>query len=202
MVNMNKTIILLLSVLLLTLSCSQKESVWTDRAVEIVASKYYVYEPNPLYQDEAEKINKLFKYVLINRNKLSSEEKKKICNQALSQSSKTDTLQSEAEEEPALEDSVDERRALLSRSVLLSTAALVSAPNEALEYTKNARRLLINVADGKPHELLEEEYAMTFILEILILREEDKKVVISSINKLSNLPLDTKKPVIEIIKNL
>lgn len=142
------------------------------------------------------------------RNRLNAQEQKKIYIKIVAQCGENSKSGMRVHDEAAMEDSVDERRGLMKHSICLSTAALVSKPNVARQYFKNARELLTNVADGKAHELLEEESSATFILEILYLREhnilkdENKKSAISAINKLSNLFSESKKPLIEVINNL
>lgn len=203
-----KIIFLLLSTTILLFSCSKTESRWNDRARKIVEQNYYVYEPNPLYMEEANKINELFRNALTNRNKLAEQERKKIHHEAMVKCGENEESGSEANDEPAVEDSVDERRDLIQHSICMSTAALVSEPNEALEYFRNARAILTNGTDGKAHEFLEEEYSATYVLEILYLREhnilkdENKKSAISAVNKLSNLSAESRKPIIEVIENL
>jgi len=207
MINKYKKPILLLTMIVLASSCTNKETDRVDRAIKIVETSYYVYEPNPMYKEDARKVNELFLYTLRNRNKLGVDEQRKIYNQAMSQSGK-DALVAEAEDDQAIEDSVDERRGLITQSICLSTAALVSAPDDAIQYFNDARGLLTNDVDGSAHEYLEEEYSATFILEILylhehnMLRDEDKRVAVKAINELSSLSSASKRTIVEIIANL
>jgi hypothetical protein len=203
-----KIIVFLICISLLLLSCSKKESPWPDRARQIVEKSYYVYEPNPLYKDEAQKINDLFHYALANRNNLDAQEQKKIHREAMAQCGENEEPGLGADDEQAIEDSVDERRDLIKYSVCMSTAALVSEPNEALLDFRKARSILTNGTNGKAHELLEEEYSATVMLEVLYLRDhnilkgENKQSAVNAINKFSNLSLASRKTIIEVIDNL
>jgi hypothetical protein len=143
-----------------------------------------VYEPNPIYLDEAKKLNELFLYALNNRNKLDSNERKNIYSKVMG-------LDEENEEESALEDAVDVNREMMRESIAMSTAALVSEPKKALNYFERAKESLNE--SGKTSESMEDEYSALLVLESLYLSEHkllndaNKKAMIGTINSFNNL---------------
>jgi len=104
-----------------------------------------------------------------------------------------------------IEDAVDERRSIMKESMCMATLALISSKKEAIAYFKNAREVL---ASGAAHELMEEEYVSTVVLEALylsernILKNKDRELAISEIRKLNNLSIKDKETFVDIIHNL
>jgi hypothetical protein len=157
-----------------------------------------VYEPNPIYLDEAKKLNDLFIYALNNRNKLESTERKNIYSKSMTSYEEND------EAESAVEDAVDENRLMIKKSITMSTAALVSDPKEGLKYFERAKESLNE--GGKTSESMEDAYAALLVLECLYLSEHkllndvDREDMISTINSFSNLSKKSKESFIGVIK--
>jgi hypothetical protein len=82
----------------LLISCSKDKPRQADRAVQIITESYYIYEPNPIYLDEAKEINELFRYSLINRNTINSNEQKNIFSKATALYGENDEAGSALEE--------------------------------------------------------------------------------------------------------
>jgi hypothetical protein len=198
---MKKTTTLVIFILCLScflISCTKEKPRPTARAIQIITENYYVYEPNPIYLDEAKNLNELFSYALNKRNKLESTERKNIY-------SKSMTLYEENDEaESALEDAVDENRLMIRKSITMSTAALVSEPKEALKYFERAKESLNE--GGKTSESMEDAYSALLVLEGLYLSEHkllndaNKKAMISTINSFSNLSKKSKESFIGVIQ--
>ncbi len=182
-------------------SCTKKEPRETDSAIQLILKSYYLDEPNPSYKDQAKELNDLFRYALINRNKIDTGEQKTVY-------AKAKTLCKKDDDEEAVEDAVDERRIMLKESICMSTVALVTPSKEALKYYNDARNALASGADRTAHELLEEEYAATVLLELLYLSEhnmiksKNRESSVTAINKLSNISVKDREPFIEVIRNL
>jgi hypothetical protein len=198
---MKKTTTLVIFILCLScflISCTKEKPRPTARAIQIITENYYVYEPNPIYLDEAKNLNELFSYALNKRNKLESTERKNIY-------SKSMTLYEENDEaESALEDAVDENRLMIRKSITMSTAALVSEPKEALKYFERAKESLNE--GGKTSESMEDAYSALLVLEGLYLSEHkllndaNKKAMISTINSFSNLSKKSRESFIGVIQ--
>jgi hypothetical protein len=198
---MNKTIniaLLILSLICLLMSCTKEKPRPTARAIQIITDIYYVYEPNPLYTDEAKEINELFWYSLINRNKLDSNERKNIYSKAM-------TLYEENDEaESALEDAVDINRLMIRKSICMSIAAMVSQPKEAQNYFDRAKDSLSE--GGRTNEFMEDSYSAILVLEALYLSEhkflndENKKAMINTVISFSHLSKKSKESLTEIIR--
>jgi hypothetical protein len=180
----------------LLIGCTKSKPRPIDRAIKIINENYYVYEPNPLYLDSANEINELFKNALINRDKLSADEKQRIYSKAVALC--------ETADESALEDAVAESREMMRGSLCMSTAAIVSQPEKALNYFESARRSLTR--NGIPDEFMEDSYSATFVLEVLYLYEHkmltsaNKDVAVSTINKFTHLSKTSQAAFIEVIK--
>lgn len=166
-------------------SCTKEKPGPTARAMQIITENYYVYEPNPIYLDEANTLNELFHYSLNNRNKLNPDERKNIHAKA------ADLYEENGEAGSAVEDAVDEDRLMTRKSIALSVAALMSEPKEALKYFERAKESLSE--GGKPSESMEDEYSALLVLEALYLSEHkslnnaNRKAMISVINSFDNL---------------
>lgn len=198
---MKKTITLVILILCLScflISCTKEKPRPTARAIQIITENYYVYEPNPIYLDEAKNLNELFSYALNNRNKLESTEQKKIYSKVMALYEEND------EAESALEDAVDESRLMIRKSITMSTAALVSEPKEALKYFERAKESLNE--GGKTSESMEDAYSALLVLEGLYLSEHkmlndaNKKSMISTISSFSNLSEKSKESFIGVIR--
>jgi hypothetical protein len=182
----------------LLISCTKEKPRPTARAIQIITENYYVYEPNPIYLDEAKNLNELFSYALNKRNKLESTERKNIYSKSMTSYEEND------EAESAVEDAVDENRLMIKKSITMSTAALVSDPKEGLKYFERAKESLNE--GGKTSESMEDAYAALLVLECLYLSEHkllndvDREDMISTINSFSNLSKKSKESFIGVIK--
>lgn len=173
-----------------------------ENAVRIILKHYIFEEPNPIYREYAKKVSDLFRYALKNRNVLNKEERATIYN-------KIETLCSNADQwGEALEDAVDERRFKLRESFCAATKALVSTTDDSQRMYREARNALRSGENGTAHELLEEEFAATVLLELLSLSERDvltrtdKKTAIAAINALSTLSLKDRESFLEVVRTL
>lgn len=196
---MNKTFniaFLILGLACLLMSCTKEKPRPTARAIQIITDTYYVYEPNPLYLNEAKKINELFRHALINRNTLKSDERQKIYSMAVAAY--------EAYDESALEDAVDEARMMMQKSLSMATAAVVGKPEVALKCFETAKVSLNR--DDRTDALMEDQYSALLILELLylsehkMLKEIDKEGAIITMNKFTHLPKRSKDIFIELVK--
>jgi hypothetical protein len=185
---MKKSIAIVLFILCLSwllMSCTKEKHRPTARAVQIITENYYVYEPNPIYLDEAKNLNELFLYAINHRNKLDAKERKNIYFKVMA------LYEENNEAESTLEDAVDENRVMIRESIAMSTAALVSEPKEALKHFERAKESLNE--GGKTSESMEDAYSALLVLESLYLSEHkllndaSKKAMISTINSFSNL---------------
>jgi hypothetical protein len=180
------------------MSCTKNKPQQADRAVQIITESYYVYEPNPIYLDEAKEINELFRYSLNNRNTLNSNEQKNIFSKATALYGEND------EAEAALEDAVDENRIMIRKSISMSVAAMVSEPKEALKYFERAKVSLNE--DGRTNEFMEDDYSAILVLEALylsehkLLNDKNKEAMISTINSFSHLSKKSREDFIDVIK--
>jgi hypothetical protein len=158
-----------------------------------------VYEPNPLHASEAKGINELFRYSLINRNKLDSHEQKSIYSKAMALYDAND------EAESVLEDAVDVNRLMIRKSICMSTAAMVSQPKEAQNYFYRAKESLDE--GGKTNEFMEDDYSAILVLEALylsehkLLNDENKKVMINKVISFSHLSRKSKDSLAEVIRD-
>ncbi len=182
----------------LLMSCTKERPRPTARAIQIITENYSVYEPNPLYLDEAKEINELFRHSLINRNKFDSNEQKNIRSKAIS------LYQENDEAESALEDAVDENRIMIRKSISMSIAAMVSEPKEALKYFERAKESLNE--GGRTNEFMEDDYSAILVLEALylsehkLLNDENKRAMINAISSFSRLSEESRGSYIEIIR--
>jgi hypothetical protein len=182
----------------LLISCTKNKPRQADRAVQIITESYYVYEPNPIYLDEAKEINELFRYSLINRNKLNSNEQRNIFSKAAALYGENDEAGS------ALEDAVDESRIMIRKSISMSIAAMVSEPKEALKYFERAKESLNE--GGRTNEFMEDDYSAILVLEALylsehkLLNDKNKEAMINTISGFSHLSRKSKEDFIDVIK--
>jgi hypothetical protein len=199
---MKKAIALAVIVLCLSCflnSCTKEKPRPTARAMQIITENYHVYEPNPIYLDEANTLNELFRYSLNNRNKLNPDERRNIHTKATALYEENDEAGS------AVEDAVDENRLMIRESIALSVSALVSEPKEALKYFELAKESLNE--GGKTSESMEDEYSALLVLEALYLSEHkslsnaSRKAMISTINSFDTLSKDKKGSFIALFRN-
>jgi len=171
----------------------------TTRAIQLINDNYFVYEPNPIYSDDAKNLNDQFHYVLNNRNKIATAERKNILSKAMSFYEQND----EAEE--AIEDAVDQKRLMMQKSITMAIAALVSEPNEAKKYFERARESLNE--GGKTSDTMEDTYSALLVLEGLYLSEHrmfsaaDKTAMINSVNKFNNVSGKSKASFIGVLQD-
>jgi hypothetical protein len=197
---MKKVFITTLSIIIclscLSIGCTKNKPRPIDRAVKIINENYYAYEPNPLHLDSANEINELFKNALINRDKLSTDEKQRIYSKVIALCETID--------ESELEDAVDESREMMRGSLCMSTAAIVSQPEKALNYFESAKRSLTR--NGITDEFMEDSYSAILVLEVLYLYEHkmltttNKDVAINTINKFAHLSKTSQAAFIEVVK--
>ncbi len=172
----------------------------TARALQLINENYFVYEPNPMYSDEAKNLNDQFRYVLNNRNKIDPSERKNILSKSMSFYEQND----EAEE--AIEDAVDQNRLMMRESITMAIAALVSEPNEAKTYFERAKESLNE--GGKTSDTMEDAYSALLVLEGLYLSEHrmfnaaDKTAMINTVNNFSNLSSKAKESFIGVLQDI
>lgn len=192
---MKKTATIGIAILCLTgilLSCTKEKPRPAARAVQIILDTYSVYEPNPLYADEAKEINELFRRSLVNRDKLSPDERQGIYSQAIALYELNDVSE--------FEDSVDKARIMMRRSVCMATAAVVSQPEKTIKYFDVAKGALNQ--DG----LMEDQYSALLVLEMLylyehkMLKETKKESVLITINNFTHISKKTKDGFVEVVK--
>lgn len=197
--HMKKTATIAIAILFLTgilLSCTKEKPRPTARAVQIILDTCSVYEPNPLYADEAKEINELFRRSLVNRDKLRPDELQGIYSQAIALYELNDVSE--------FEDSVDAWRIMMRRSVCMAAAAVVSQPDEAIKYFDAAKGVLNQ--DGKVDELMEDRYSALLVLEILYLHEHkllkatNKESARAAINNFTHISRKTKDGFVEVVK--
>jgi hypothetical protein len=192
------TLFIIICLSCLSIGCTKNKPRPIDRAVKIINENYYTYEPNPLYLDSAKEINELFRNALINRDKLSADEKQSIYSKALS------LFETNDESKP--EDAVDEAREMIRGSMCLSTAAIVSQPEVALNYFESAKRSLTR--NGIPDEFMEDSYSAILVLEVLylydhkMLTKTNKDIAINTVNKFSHLSKQAQAAFTEVIKEI
>jgi ribonucleotide reductase alpha subunit len=172
----------------------------TSRAIQVINENYFVYEPNPTYADETNNLNKLFRYVLNNRNKIDPTERKNILSKSMSFYGEND------ETESAIEDAVDQNRLMMRESITMAIAALVSEPNEAKKYFERAKESL-NEGE-KTSDRMEDTYSALLVLEGLYLSEHqmfnaaDKIAMINTVNNFGNLSSKSKDSFIGVLQEL
>ena len=200
---MKKTIALVILMLCLSCfltNCTKEKPRHAARAIQIITENYYVYEPNPIYSEEAKNLNELFSYALKNRNKLEPVERKDIYSRSMALYEVNEGAES------GLEDSVDENRVMIRKSIAMSTAALVSEPKEAVKCFERAKESLSG--GGKTSESMVDAYSGLLVLEGLYLSEHKllddagKRAMISTINSFGNLSRKSKESFIGVIRGL
>ncbi len=157
----------------------------TTRAIQVINENYFVYEPNPIYSDEAKNMNEQFRDVLNNRNKIDPSERKNILSKSMS------FYEENNEAEAAIEDAVDQNRLMMRESFTMAIAALVSEPNDARKYFERAKESLNE--GGKTSDTMEDAYSALLVLEGLYLSEHqmfnasDRNAMINTVNSFGNL---------------
>jgi hypothetical protein len=190
--------ILCLLIPALLITCTKMETRRNNRAVQLIKEQCAFYEPNPMHQETSYSLTALFHTVLESRNRLQARERENIRGKTY--------LLCNSDDEPTIEDAVDERRVLMQDSMCMAIYAMISEPRESLEYFFDAK-LLLTQRDGSINENMEDYYSGLLILEILYLSDhgmlaaEHKSAAMNALKNLSTLDKEKRKALLDILQD-